>query len=87
MSLAKGTGVDQAPSPVGGEIQPEHLRLIERELDAEFAGRLDPEDIARLASDSLRRFADATVRTFVPILAIRTARRLARAELLMRDER
>ena len=59
----------------------EHRRVIERELQAEFSGLLDPGDIERLASESLSRYEEAPVRTFVPILATRTARRLARAHL------
>jgi hypothetical protein len=59
----------------------EHRRVIERELQAEFSGLLDPSDIERLTAESLSRFEDAPVRTFVPILATRTARRLARARL------
>jgi len=55
--------------------------VIERELLAEFSGLLDPSDIERLTAESLSRFADAPVRTFVPILATRTARRLARDHL------
>jgi len=55
--------------------------VIERELQAEFSGLLDPSDIERLTAESLSRFEDAPVRTFVPILATRTARRLAQARL------
>jgi len=59
----------------------EHSRMIERELEAEFSGLLGPDDIRRLATASLSRYEGAPVRTFVPILAIRTARRHARAQI------
>ena len=59
----------------------EHRRVVERELRAEFSGLLDPGDIERLTSESLSRYDEVPVRTFVPILATRTARRLARAHL------
>ena len=55
--------------------------MIERELRAEFSGLLDPGDIEALTSEALSRYEEAPVRTFVPILATRTARRLARAHL------
>ena len=64
-----------------GSPTSEHRHVIERELQAEFSGLLDPSDIERLTAESLSRFEDAPVRTFVPILATRTARRLARARL------
>lgn len=66
-----------AQEPVVGE----HRRMVEREIEAEFSGQLDPDEIERLASESLSRFEDAPVRVFVPILAIRAARRQAREEL------
>jgi len=59
----------------------EHRRLIARQLETEFAGRLAPVDIERIAEASIEGFHGAPVRTFVPILAIRSARRLAWAEL------
>lgn len=65
----------------------EHRRVVERELRAEFSGLLDPSDIERLTSESLSRYEHAPVRTFVPILATRTARRLARAHLAAGPER
>ena len=58
-----------------------HRHLVEQVLQAEFAGLLDPIDIERLTATSLARFENAPVRAFVPILAARTARRLARAHL------
>jgi hypothetical protein len=66
-----------AVEPVAGE----HSRMVERELEAEFSGLLGPDDIQRLAAASLSHYEGAPVRTFVPILAIRTARRLARAQI------
>ena len=63
-----------------------HRHVIEQVLQAEFSGLLDPVEIERLTSESLARFEDAPVRTFVPILATRTARRLARAHLAGRPE-
>ena len=65
----------------------ERRHVIEQALLAEFSGLLDPTDIERLTSESLARFEDAPVRTFVPILAVRTARRLARAHLAGGAER
>ncbi len=59
----------------------EHRGMVERELEAEFFGLLGPDDIRRLATVSLSRYEGASVRTFVPILAIRTARRQARAQI------
>jgi hypothetical protein len=72
-----------ANAPVHGV----HRHVIEQVLQAEFSGLLDPGDIERLTSESLARFEDAPVRTFVPILAARTARRLARAHLAGDPER
>ncbi len=66
--------VDAAEPFVG-----EHMGMVERELEAEFSDLLGPDDIRRLATVSLSRYEGAPVRTFVPILAIRTARRQARA--------
>ena len=68
--------VDAAEPFVG-----EHRRMVERLLEAEFSGLLGPDDIRRLATVSLSRYEGASVRTFVPILAIRTARRQARAQI------
>jgi hypothetical protein len=73
-------GTDPAPTDAGA-AQNEHRHVIERELQAEFSELLDPGDIERLTSESLSRYEEASVRTFVPILAARTARRLARAHL------
>ena len=64
-----------------GSPTSEHRHVIERELRAEFSGLLDPGDIERLTSESLSRYEEAPDRTFVPILATRIARRLARAHL------
>ncbi len=64
-----------------GSPTPEHRRVVERQLEAEFSGVIEPDDIERLASESLSRFEDAPVRVFVPILPIRVARRQARAAL------
>lgn len=64
-----------------GSPTSEHRYVIERELRAEFSGLLDPGEIERLTSESLSQYEQAPVRTFVPILAARNARRLARAHL------
>ena len=70
------------PAPIdAGTTQSEHRDVIERMLRTEFSGLLDPNDIERLTAESLSRYEDAPVRTFVPILATRTARRLASAHL------
>jgi len=80
----KGTDPARVDS---GAARGEHRHVIEQALRAEFSGLLDPSDIERLTSESLTRFEDAPVRTFVPILAARTARRLARAHLAGDPER
>ena len=72
--------VDAAEPFVG-----EHRRMVERELEAEFSGLLGSDDIQRLAAASLSRYEGASVRTFVPILAIRAARRQARAQVAADD--
>jgi hypothetical protein len=74
-------GVDQASVQAVDAASPELLGIVERQLEAEFSGRLDASDIRHLAMASLTRFDDAPVRTFVPILAIREARRIARGHL------
>ena len=73
--------------PEGDKALLEHLRIVERQLGAEFSGRLDPGEIRRLALASLTRFDDAPVRTFVPILAIREARRIARGYIAGKGRR
>jgi len=64
-----------------GDVPDAHRHIIEQDLLAEFSGLLARSEIERLTSESLARFENAPVRAFVPILATRTARRLARAHL------
>jgi hypothetical protein len=73
--------IETRTEPVIVDAVGEHRRMIERELEAEFSGSLGPDDIRRLAAASLSRYEGASVRTFVPILAIRAARRQARAQV------
>ena len=89
--MSARSGFEQPPVRVGDEgsgdqVSPEHMRMVERHLEAEFSGRLDSAHIRRIASESLARFENAPVRTFVPILAIRAARRLARADFAAGSE-
>lgn len=71
-SIDQGAG---ASLPGSGE----HVAMVERTLQAEFAQVLAPEVIRRVASEAVDRFAEVPVQTFVPILAVRTARRHARS--------
>jgi hypothetical protein len=58
---------------------PDQVRIVEQLLRSEFAHLLPPEVIERVASEAVERFDEVPVQTFVPILAVRTARQLARA--------
>ena len=57
----------------------EHIRMVEQMLEAEFAEVLTSETIAEVARDAVEPFDEVPVQTFVPILAVRTARRHARS--------
>lgn len=68
------------PTPVTSLADPsEHVRMVEQTLRSEFGHVLAPEVIARLAVEAVGRFDQVRVQTFVPILAVRTARRHARS--------
>ena len=53
--------------------------MVERMLGAEFAHVLTREMIAVAAREAVEQFDEVPVQTFVPILAVRTARRHARS--------
>jgi hypothetical protein len=53
--------------------------MVEHALDQEFGHTLGPDVIGRLALESVEGFDGAPVQSFVPSLAVRTARRRARA--------
>jgi hypothetical protein len=57
-------------------MTPDARQAMDR-LSREFGGHLEPSSIQRIATASVARFDDAIVRSFVPILALRTARREA----------
>ena len=57
----------------------EHIQIVEQTLRSEFAHVLPPEVIARVAGEAVERFDQVPVQTFVPILAVRAARRHARS--------
>ena len=50
------------------------LDSVRRDLEREFAGRTSPEVVAARFDAVVAGFADAPVRTYVPVLARRTAR-------------
>jgi hypothetical protein len=57
----------------------ERVRMVEHALESEFGHTLESDVIGRLAVESVEGFDGAPVQSFVPILAVRSARRRARA--------
>jgi len=53
--------------------------MVEQMLEAEFAEVLTSGTIAEIARGAVELFDEVPVQTFVPILAVRTARRHARS--------
>lgn len=51
-----------------------HLAAVERDLVAEFATQLDPEQVLRRWAQVVREFDGAPIRDFVPVLARKRAR-------------
>lgn len=55
------------------------IEFVERQLVAEFGGRIAPDVIAEAVERGYERFADAPVRPFLPMLVGRQARHEVRA--------
>ena len=55
------------------------IEFVERQLVAEFDGRIAPDLIAEAVERGYERFADAPVRPFLPMLVGRQARHEVRA--------
>jgi hypothetical protein len=77
MSLPDRSLEQESDVPLRGS--PEHVAMVERTLLAEFAQVLSSDVLRRVASEAVGRFDEVPVQAFVPILAVRTARRHARS--------
>ena len=76
MSLRERPTEERGPGLAGSS---EHVQIVEQALRSEFEGILAPEAIAQVTIEAVARFDHVPVQTFVPILAIRDARRRARS--------
>ena len=76
MSLRERPIEEPTPLPASAS---EQVQIVEQALRSDFGAILPPEVIARVADEAVARFAQVPVQTFVPILAIRDARRHGRS--------
>ena len=58
-----------------------HIHSVVGDLAIEFDTRVDEQEVRRAVEEAFGSYAESRIRTFVPILARRTARERLRARL------